>query len=73
MIRGLKIASTLVVINLCLMVVLSFIGWDTFESISPQMWGAAGRFYWLTTNAACLVILFRVFKRGVYVQADNKI
>jgi hypothetical protein len=72
MIRGLKIASTLVVINLCLMFVLSFIGWDTYESISPQMWGAAGRFYFLTTNAVCLVVLFRVFGRGQYVHNNDK-
>jgi len=73
MIRGLKIASTLVVINLCLVFVLSFMGWSTYESISPQTWGTAGRFYFLMTNASCLVILFRVFKRGVYVHNQDKV
>jgi hypothetical protein len=73
MIRGLKIGLTLTVINLCLMFVLSFIGWDTYESISPQMWGTAGRFYFLVSNAAFLIVLFRVFRRRNYVQAHDKI
>ncbi len=73
MIRGLKIALTLAVINLFLVFVLSFMGWSTYESINPQTWGTAGRFYFLMTNASCLVILFRVFRWGVYVQNTDKV
>jgi len=62
MIRGIKIAVTLAVINLCLMLVLSFMEWSTYESIGHQTLGATGRFYFLVANAACLVILFRVFR-----------
>jgi len=62
MIKSLKIAAKLLAINVLLITILIFIGWDTYESIRPETWGAAGRYFYLTTNIFTIVLLFGRYK-----------
>ena len=62
MIKGLRIAAELLAINVLLITILIFIGWDTYESIRPETWGAAGRYFYLTTNILSIVLLLSRYK-----------